>query len=116
VPWSRPRSCVEPRCPGLVLDARASRCPPHQRAYLAAFEAKRPSASRRGYDARWGRARRAHLDAHPRCVRCGAVATDVDHITPLANGGTHSEANLRSYCHACHSWRTGRDQGHFRRR
>jgi len=31
-------------------------------------------------------------------------ATDVDHIRPLADGGSFDDpANLRSLCHACHS-------------
>ena len=54
-----------------------------------------------------------YLAAHSRCVRCGGPAADVDHIVAKAQGGTDSEANLRAYCHACHSSRTGRDQGGF---
>ena len=43
-------------------------------------------------------------------------ATDVDHITPLAdNGEPFDFGNLRSLCHECHSrvtgaWRNGRTE------
>ena len=47
----------------------------------------RPSARKRGYDSAWERRAKAHLDAHPCCVRCekqGIVteATEVDHAIP----------------------------------
>ena len=52
------------------------------RARKAAFDAKRPSSSARGYTGAWDRARRDYLDRHPFCVRCGARATVVDHRIP----------------------------------
>ena len=47
----------------------------------------RPTAAKRGYNARWQKARRTYLQQHPLCVLCekeGRVvpATVVDHITP----------------------------------
>jgi 5-methylcytosine-specific restriction enzyme A len=35
-------------------------------------------------------------------VRCDAVATQVDHIIPLAEGGTHDLTNLAAICAGCH--------------
>lgn len=35
------------------------------------------------------------------CVYCGAPATCVDHITPLANGGHEAEYNLAPACDTC---------------
>ena len=45
-------------------------------------------------------------DEH-RCLMCGALCPhpghhDVDHIVPLARGGTNDPANLRTLCRACH--------------
>lgn len=77
----------------------------------------RPSASARGYDAHWRRLREAFLAAHPLCQSAGCTqgATDVDHHISLVRGGTHDEANLRAYCHACHSAKTARHDGSFGR-
>lgn len=60
------------------------RCPCRAKADAqrkARFDKTRPSASARGYDADWRRARIDFLRAHPFC-HCGAQATVVDHITP----------------------------------
>jgi 5-methylcytosine-specific restriction enzyme A len=50
----------------------------------ARFDAKRPSASARGYDGRWTKASKAYLAEHPRCRHpgCNAYATVVDHVIP----------------------------------
>jgi 5-methylcytosine-specific restriction endonuclease McrA len=32
---------------------------------------------------------------------CGAIATDVDHLIPIADGGDDSLANLRPSCARC---------------
>ena len=39
-------------------------------------------------------------------VHCGAPATDIDHLTPIAAGGDDSLANLRPSCARCNrGWR-----------
>jgi 5-methylcytosine-specific restriction endonuclease McrA len=35
------------------------------------------------------------------CQRCGRRADHVDHVTPVAAGGTDHPANLRALCRAC---------------
>lgn len=50
------------------------------------------------------------------CVHCQtagrvSIATEVDHIIGLAQGGTHADSNLQSLCHDCHSTKTARDNG-----
>jgi 5-methylcytosine-specific restriction endonuclease McrA len=37
------------------------------------------------------------------CYRCGGYATTVDHIVPVALGGTHALSNLRPACGPCNS-------------
>lgn len=66
-------------------------------------DATRPSASARGYDARWREARARYLLAHPTCALCGDPATEAHHITRKRDGGTDDDANLMALCHACHS-------------
>lgn len=69
-----------------------SRCPAH--------------TIRNGSTRSWRRIRAQilALDAY-RCQRCGLPATEVDHIIPVADGGTDHPSNLRSLCHACHASR-----------
>lgn len=37
------------------------------------------------------------------CVACGAVATTIDHIVPIARGGRNDEENLQPMCGPCNS-------------
>lgn len=37
------------------------------------------------------------------CYYCGGLANSVDHIVPLARGGTHDESNLVACCIRCNS-------------
>jgi 5-methylcytosine-specific restriction protein A len=61
--------------------------------------------------------REEQLSLEPHCRDCRQqgrerLADEVDHITPLADGGTNSQDNLRSLCRPCHALRTrGRWQG-----
>jgi 5-methylcytosine-specific restriction endonuclease McrA len=48
---------------------------------------------------------------HPECAECGAPATDVDHVIPLADGGSNDIGNLQALCHSHHSAKTAREQG-----
>jgi 5-methylcytosine-specific restriction endonuclease McrA len=45
-----------------------------------------------------------------RCWRCGAYAGTVDHVVPVALGGTHELSNLRPACSSCNS-STGASMG-----
>lgn len=38
------------------------------------------------------------------------TATDVDHIVPVAHGGTDDESNLQSLCHECHKVKTAKER------
>lgn len=51
------------------------------------------------------RAKVLERDMHM-CQRCGGRATEVDHITSLANGGATVMANLQSLCEPCHKKKT----------
>ena len=66
--------------------------------------------ARRPYStARWQRLRKVQLSKEPLCRYCSeqgrvTMATDVDHIVPIAAGGeAYDEGNLQSLCRSCHS-------------
>ncbi len=69
----------------------------------------------RGYDSRWDKVRRMHLQAEPLCRRCATLgrttpAVMVDHILPIADGGAVlDEDNLQSLCIRCHGIKTSGD-------
>lgn len=109
MPAKAARPCRSPGCPALVTEGYY--CPTHR-----PKERARPSPAARGYDDRWRKIRARHLASEPLCRFCRAAgyivaADEVDHIIPLAAGGTHDEDNLRSLCKSCHSRRTARDRG-----
>jgi 5-methylcytosine-specific restriction enzyme A len=108
VPWKLSGPCLEPGCPERAI--RAGRCAAHQRQTpQRQYDAQRASPSARGYGREWQRIRASFLQLFPVCRVCGAPATDVDHITALADGGTHDYANLQPLCHAHHSAKTARE-------
>jgi len=70
------------------------RCPTHK--------PKRGPSSIESSDPTYRRNRPKVLarDGH-RCRYCGAHATEVDHITPVAHGGTSNLDNLAAACQPC---------------
>ena len=71
---------------------------------------------------RWGKRVRAWVRrfalANPLCAHCAArgettPGDEVDHIVPLAQGGTHDVANLQHLCRSCHIQKT-RDEAYLR--
>lgn len=72
------------------------------------------TTTQRGYGASWRRLRSIVLTEEPLCALCkrdGRVseATEVDHITPKANGGTDARNNLQGLCKSCHAKKTGEE-------
>jgi len=71
----------------------------------AEADARRPSARERGYDSKWDVERKAFLKANPKCRRCPAQATVVDHIVPHRGDKRlfWSRSNWQPLCQSCHS-------------
>ena len=62
------------------------------------------------------RTRARHLGLSPLCVRCElegrvSLATELDHIVALANGGTNDPANRQGLCGEHHRIKTAEDMG-----
>lgn len=96
--------CSKPGCP------HRKPCPVHK---AQRSPDPRPSASERGYDQKWRRIRAAFLKKYSACAVCGAEATEVDHITPLKDGGTNEWSNLQPLCKSHHSQKTNQVDGGF---
>ena len=109
------RICAYPTCRALVREGTGSRCPTHQ----AAVDAQRRASDRaRSMDSfriystpEWRSFRALVLAAHPRCVDCGALATDVDHLIPVREAPDRAldPSNVVSRCHPHHSARPSRE-------
>lgn len=71
-----------------------------------ACQARKPkpvrSSTRHTGNARYRRLRAEALDRdHHTCVYCGRPAGEVDHVIPVAAGGTNTSHNLVAACQAC---------------
>ncbi|MGN7135815.1 HNH endonuclease [Streptomyces pseudogriseolus] len=97
---------------------RSGRCVEHA-------PVERPWARRSARNSASGTERRA-WDRHIRpralardgfaCTRCGArERLEVDHVLPIAQGGTWTLENAQTLCHDCHKGKSTDDRRHPRR-
>ncbi|WP_367847019.1 HNH endonuclease [Rhodoferax sp. WC2427] len=102
MPQAAAKPCSHPGCGVLVRDG-SSRCAKHPRPQWT----KKPTATKR-ITGRKLQAMRADLFRRaPLCVACKALgvvmlATQRDHIIPLAEGGADDQSNEQGLCDACH--------------
>lgn len=107
-----PRTCNMRDCPRrAVADGRCERHP-KERTQPAWF--KPPGTQRRSLDERT-RARILRRDGHT-CYQCGDTASQVDHITPVREGGTDDDNNLAAICTRCHGAKSSAEGVRARRR
>ena len=111
------RPCAQPGCPALV---QAGRCPVHGGTGLTPRGWATPSvtAPLRLRGRAWVGIRQEVLMQEPCCYLCdggGTEADYVDHVVPLAEGGTDDRWNLRRICRDCHARKTGRESTRARR-
>lgn len=102
MPNAAPRPCTQPGCGALVHDG-TGRCPKHPRAAWA----KKTTATKRVTGRRLQAMRERLFMASPLCVECErlgrvTLATQRDHVIPLAEGGSDDDDNVQGLCHACH--------------
>jgi 5-methylcytosine-specific restriction protein A len=85
-----------------VLIRSSGRCPACRGAVERRRDAHRGSPSARGYDWSWQRMSKAARDEQRWCEHCGRTGDlTLDHIVPLARGGTNESDNVRVLCRAC---------------
>ena len=125
VPQKPKVPCREPGCPNLCEQGEKY-CPEH--APLHPSEFKKPfegwrhrggeSASKRGYDSKWQKARAAFLEKHPLCLICQTngkyvKATEVDHIIPHKGDKKlfWDRSNWQALCKNCHVRKTLQELG-----
>ncbi len=57
----------------------------------------------------WSQIKAQAFAMHGRdCMKCGDVATEMDHIIELDNGGSNDLDNLQPLCRSCHKAKTSR--------
>ena len=81
----------------------------YKRSTEAQLEANRVR-TREQYGSAWAKARTLALASETLCRECHSPATEVDHIVPIVDGGTHEPGNLQPLCHNCHRVKTVRDR------
>jgi 5-methylcytosine-specific restriction enzyme A len=104
------KPCAAPGCGNLIRGAR--HCDKHQ--HLSAAWANSQRASKGVTGRPWRRLRDqimerdGHLCRCDECTRLGRtrLAHEVDHIVPLADGGTDDPRNLRAINRDCHKLKT----------
>ncbi len=115
-------TCARPGC-RVIVDRGHCRAHGRERAAARrAVDARRGSASSRGYGAEWRVRRLVFLKQHPWCVdprgRHRSTRREsevVDHVVPLRAGGRDDESNWQALCASCHASKTVREDGGFGR-
>lgn len=108
MPKKAKRPCRYRGCANLTDDS-SGYCPEHK-----AVASRHYDKYLRGYDShkrygwQWRKLRAMFLAANPLCEMCKREgrftdATEVHHIKPLSEGGTHDFENLMALCKSCHS-------------
>jgi len=97
-----------PQCAARIDDEREQR----QAEWEAGRTVREGTAHKRGYDARWQRVSKMVRKNEPACRMCmDALATLVDHIVPLKQGGERlAMDNLQPLCAKCHAVKTRADR------
>lgn len=110
MPMSPPSRCSDMRCAELATNR--GRCEEHQPPAWA----NKSKSWEAGSTRRWRGVRAQQLLDEPRCRRCGAEATEVDHILPLSERGSKwDRANIQSLCEGCHEAKSLEDRRRRRR-
>lgn len=115
---SAPKPCSHAGCGVLVRDG-SGRCDKHPREAWA----KPVTATKRVTGRKLQRMRDQLFAGNPLCVECErqgrvTLATQRDHIKPLAEGGLDDDSNVQPLCEPCHDAKSKAEskRGQSRRR
>lgn len=102
MPQAAPKPCTAPGCGVLVRDG-TNRCSKHQRQAWA----KAVTATKRVTGRKLQAMRASLFRRQPLCVECERIgkvvlATQRDHIVPLAEGGQDDDDNVQGLCQEHH--------------
>jgi 5-methylcytosine-specific restriction protein A len=104
------RICLEPGCPDVAT--KRGRCDRHRRDLERERSRRRRETTGGIFKTKlWLRRREQVLFEQPLCPGingnpCDRIAEEVDHITPLSQGGApYRRDNLRGLCSPCHQER-----------
>ena len=75
------------------------------------MQTRNPEAEQRIRGRKWMTIRERWFRAHPLCVKCEemgrvTMASQLDHVVPLIDGGRDDESNYQSLCTDHHSEKT----------
>lgn len=97
-----PSKCLEPGC--LQAARTKGRCLDHYHPWATTSPRNRTRPRNAGSLVR--RVRRRDRET---CYRCGGPGRIVDHIVPVAEGGSWDLDNLACICHDCHAAKTAEE-------
>jgi 5-methylcytosine-specific restriction enzyme A len=105
------KPCNKMGCPKLT---RERYCEDHKQ-LKNSYDLNRGKYYERGYGHQWRKARAGYLAQHPICLRCGDIATVVDHIKPHKGDMTlfWDVGNWQPLCKTCHDRKTVKEDGGF---
>jgi 5-methylcytosine-specific restriction protein A len=112
--------CLEPGCPEFAAPKGRGRCLDHYRERERERNQRRRADPDRGrrvklyHSKRWLVLRRRVLFEQSVCAKdgCMRLATDVDHIVPMSQGGAEYErSNLQGLCGHHHALKSAREGG-----
>lgn len=112
-PIHAPTPCVESGCFNLAtVKGRCAQCQLIRGGGRITYDLNRGSARERGYDRKWERRRRWHLEAEPFCRTCGKPGNQVDHVIPhrKVEWLFDLKGNLQTLCESHHAKKTQRER------
>lgn len=105
---------------GKIIDMADGMCPDCKMKRERIQEERRGTATQRGYDSKWRKARKGYLREHPLCVECMkegkyVPATVVDHIKPHKGDKKlfWDKNNWQPLCERHHGIKTAKEDGGF---
>jgi len=103
LPYRNPRVCSQPGCGALIL--KGYYCTKHKTLSDIRYRPAQYNHAKLRNNKAWQDIRKEVLEYNPYC-ECGNIATEVDHIVAIRNGGDNDPSNLQAMCKSCHSRKT----------